>query len=258
MFKFLAKFGMIALTISLLIYSSIRTWDFLKDTLPAGSEALAVFGVLAFDVALIIWLSVFMFDAEGAGQRGIAAGMVVFQLVAILAGFGGDSLIRSADNGLISGLDDNTRRMILYATIVVIFANVAAATFYHLLSPSNRARMRQEGYREKIESKAHAVADKDVDMLAARLAVEMSTSTINQLEAQYRSMTNNQLPSAQQVINQPATTTHRAPSLVDSIKQKLDDALHPDPQPAAPMATMASDAPAPAQNGNGHGPAPLA
>ena len=65
------------------------------------------------------------------------------------------------------------------------------------------------------------------------------------------------------IIDQPSTVTHKkdapaAPSAMDSIKQRLDAALHPEPQPAAPMATMASDAPAPAQNGNGHGPAPLA
>src|SRR5512139_2118249 len=109
MFKFLAKFGVLALALALMVYSSIRTFDFLKDTLPAGSEALAVFGVLAFDAALIVWLGVFMFDAEGAGQRGIASGMVVFQLVAILVGFGGDSLVRSAENNLIGSLDEQTR-----------------------------------------------------------------------------------------------------------------------------------------------------
>lgn len=188
MFKFLAKFGVLALALALMVYSSIRTFDFLKDTLPAGSEALAVFGVLAFDAALIVWLGVFMFDAEGAGQRGIAAGMVVFQLVAILVGFGGDSLVRSAENNLIGSLDEQTRRLILYGTIIVIFMNVAAVTFYHLLSPGNRARMRAEGYKEKIENKAHEKADKDVDMLAAQLAQEMSGSTIRQLTAQYRSM----------------------------------------------------------------------
>lgn len=188
MFKFLAKFGVLALALALMVYSSIRTWDFLIGTLPKGSEALAVFGVLAFDAALIVWLGVFMFDAEGAGQRGISAGMVVIQLVAILVGFGGDSLVRSAENGLIGGLDEQTRRLILYGTIIVIFVNVSAVTFYHLLSPGNRARMRQEGYKEKIESKAHEKADKDVDMLAAQLAQEMSDSTIRQLTAQYRSM----------------------------------------------------------------------
>jgi hypothetical protein len=188
MFKFLSKLGVIGLSVALMVYSTIRTYDFLSDTLPRGSEALAIFGVLAFDAALIVWLVTFMFDAEGAGQRAIAAGMVVFQLVAILAGFGGDSLVRSADNGLIAALDENTRRMVLYSTIVVIFANIAAVTFYHLLSPSNRAHMRQEGYREKIESKAHEKADKDVDMLAAQLAQEMSGATLRQLTSQYRSM----------------------------------------------------------------------
>jgi len=69
---------------------------------------------------------------------------------------------------------------------------------------------------------------------------------------------------APQMIDQPAATTHpeaasaasAAPSKLGDIKQRLSEVLQP--QPAAPMATMASDAPAPAQNGNGHGPAPLA
>lgn len=231
MFKFLAKFGVLALALALMVYSSIRTWDFLKDTLPAGSETLAVFGVLAFDAALIIWLGVFMFDAEGAGQRGIAAGMVVFQLVAILVGFGGDSLVRSAENNLIGALDEQTRRIILYGTIIVIFANVAAVTFYHLLSPGNRARMRQEGYKEKIENKAHEKADKDVDMLAAQLAQEMSGSTIRQLTAQYRSMIVDQELKAKEQEDKNG--------VVDAVR----DLFKKNGQQAEDMQTMSADSP---------------
>lgn len=220
MFKFIAKLGVIGLMLALMVYSSIRTYDFLVGTLPVGSEALAIFGVMAFDAALIIWLLVFMFDAEGAGQRGIAAAMVVFQLVAILAGFGGDSLLRSAENGLIAALDLQTRQLILYLTIAVIFVNVAAVTFYHLLSPGNRARMRQEGYAEKIENKAHEKADLDVDMLAAQLAQDMSDSTIRQLTAKYQSMIVDQELKANQ--------QEEKNGIVQSVRDALKSTFKPD------------------------------
>ena len=247
---------------ALMIYSASRTVNLLQMTLPEGQKDMAYLALLAFDGALIAWTLVFMFGAEGGFQRAIAGIMIVVSLTGVIVGFGADQLLNATTGGLFDKtlLGNNFGMTATLITVGIIAANIAATVFFHVMSPENRRRMQEEGFKEQVESAAEAKSNEQIPHLAAALAISMTESRMARLNALYQNRIAAEystlgLPAAKQTINQPAATTHPAPSAMDSIKQRLDAALHPEPQPAAqPMATMASDAPAPAQSGNGHGP----
>ena len=248
------------LTLALFLTLFGRYGDFYAWLL-AGSA------LVLFEGGTILWGK--MIDPARGNQRGIAK-LSMWICVGLSITSSCLQIIMSTD---LWKPEFDTGLVALFTIAIALAVNVIGAILYEFFDPDRAeknmdldraARARNEMYKlsDKVAEKAFLKAGGLVEEVSGKISLALAEEMRIDVQTYLLSQTRNgeqsmQLPSnaAQQTINQPAATTHpeAAPSLVDSIKQRLGV----QPQPA-PMATMASDAPAPAQNGNGHGPAPLA
>ncbi len=191
--KKLASYLVLLVAGALMIYSGARTFDLLSQTLPKGQEVLAFLALLAFDDGLIAWLAVFMFGAHGGAQRAIAMLMILVSLVGIVIGFGGDTLLTASKNGMIADVNIGMTALIL--TTIIIAANIAAVTFYHIVSPENQRRMAEETARSEIEESALGSIKSQAQQLAKELAPTIASAWVADMRAHYLSQLS---PEAQQ------------------------------------------------------------
>jgi hypothetical protein len=181
--KKLASYLVLLVAGALLIYSGARTYHLLSQSLPKGQEVLAFLALLAFDGGLIAWLAVFMFGAQGAAQRAIAMLMICVSLIGIVLGFGGDTLMTAAANGLIQDASVGMSALIL--TTLIIGANICAVTFYHVLSPENQKRMAEENARGQIEDAALESIKSQAQQLSQELAPIVAAAWVADMRAHY-------------------------------------------------------------------------
>lgn len=169
----------------LMLYSMARTFHLLSATLPAGQEILAAVALLGFDLGLVAWLIVFLKGAEGGLQRSIAALMIVIDLIAVVAGFLGDTLLVSGQSGLLAALDASSRQTIVLVTAMAIAANIAAVVFYHMASPENLRRMAEESARDKIQNQSLQAISQQANLLAEQLAPIIAADWVRQMQAEF-------------------------------------------------------------------------
>ncbi|CAG0932824.1 hypothetical protein TFLX_02780 [Thermoflexales bacterium] len=181
--KKLASYLVLLVAGALMIYSGARTFDLLSQTLPKGQEVLAFLALLAFDGGLIAWLAVFMFGAQGGAQRAIAMLMIIVSLLGIVIGFGGDTLMVASRNGMIEDVNIGMTALIL--TTIIIAANIAAVTFYHVLSPENQKRMAEEAARSQIEDSALESIKSQAKQLSQELAPIVASAWVADMRAHY-------------------------------------------------------------------------
>lgn len=169
----------------LMLYSMARTFHLLSATLPPGQEILAAVALLGFDLGLVAWLVTFLKGAEGGLQRAISALMIVINLIAVVVGFLGDTLLVSGESGLLVALDQSSRQTIVMATALAIAANIAAVIFYHMASPDNMRRMTEEAARDKIQSQALAAISQQANLLAEELAPVIAADWVRSMRADF-------------------------------------------------------------------------
>jgi hypothetical protein len=134
MFKKLGQISATVLAGLLLIYSATRSLDFISLTLPHDKQILAWFGLAALDGGLIAWALGYLYGARG-WQRPIAFGMVVIDLIGVIAMFTLDTLYNSGTNGLTVTLTAQEIKWAVIGLSAVIGLNIAATVATHLMSP---------------------------------------------------------------------------------------------------------------------------
>ena len=180
----------LAIGLMLMIYSASRTLALLQLTLPAGQKEMAFLALAAFDGGLIAWVLTFMFGAEGAWQRGISLIMVVVSLIGVVVGFGADSILGAVHGGIVDAgqIGKEFGLAVVLATVAIIASNIAAVTFFHVLSPSNRRHMQEESFSDHIEAAAFQKSNEAIPMLAATLAQDLTASRMSRLNAKYQAL----------------------------------------------------------------------
>lgn len=233
---------------ALMLYSASRTMHLLAATLPPGQEILGVIALAAFDLGLVAWLIVFLKGAEGGLQRGIALLMVVIDLVGVVVGFLGDTLLTAGQTGLLAKLAEGDKQTIVMLTAGVIAANIAGAVFYHLCSPDNLRRMAEESAKDKIQSQALAAINQQANLLAEQLAPIIADDWVRQMQAEFMAALTDHTTEIKKL---PPAKVEVKPSRLEKIKARLAAPA------AAPMSTMASEGealeadPEPAKRGRG-------
>jgi hypothetical protein len=225
----------------LMLYSMARTFHLLSATLPPGQEALAVIALLGFDMGLVAWTVVFLRGAEGGIQRAIALIMVLIDLVGVIAGFLGDTLLTSGDQGLLAAMDMGSKQTIVLVTAFVIAANIAGTIFYHLASPDNMRHMAEESARDKIQTQSLQAISQQANLLAAELAPIIAADWVRNMTADFTaSLTGDKSDVKQLPQANPPQLESAKPSRLDAIKARLST-----PAAGPQFVTMASDSPAP-------------
>jgi hypothetical protein len=233
--KKLGSFLVLIVAAGLMIYSMSRTFHLLSATLPPGQEILAAIALLGFDLGLVAWLVTFLKSAEGAGQRAIAALMIIVNLIAVVIGFMGDTLLTAGQSGLLEAMDMGSRQTIVMITAAAIACNIAATIFYHMADPANLRRMTEESARDKITSQALAAISQQANLLAEELAPVIAADWVRSMRADFSAAL---VEPRDDVKRLPAAQ----PSRLDTIKARLSASTTP--AAVAPvMVEMASDSP---------------
>lgn len=184
MFKKLGQISATVLAGLLLVYSATRSLDFISLTLPPDKQILAWFGLAALDGGLIAWTLAYLHGAKG-WQRPIAFGMVIVDLLGVIAMFTLDTLYNAGTNGMTTSL---TQLEIYYAVLGlsgVIGLNIAATVASHLMSPEALKQQAEEEADDKIETATLEHITKNADALAAEVAPIVAADWISKKRVQH-------------------------------------------------------------------------
>ncbi|MBV6449716.1 MAG: hypothetical protein MHPDNHAH_00429 [Anaerolineales bacterium] len=184
MFKKLGQISATVLAGLLLVYSATRSLDFISLTLPPNKQILAWFALAALDGGLIAWTLGYLHGAKG-WQRPIAFGMVVVDLLGVIAMFTLDTLYNAGSNGMTVTL---TQEEIYYAVLAlsgVIGLNIAATVASHLMSPEALKQQAEEEADDKIETATLEQITKNADALAAEVAPIVAADWISKKRVQH-------------------------------------------------------------------------
>ena len=184
MFKKLGQISATILAGLLLIYSATRSLDFISLTLPADKQILAWFGLAALDGGLIAWTLTYLHGSKG-WQRPIAFGMVVIDLLGVIAMFTLDTLYNAGTNGKTGGLTENQIFWSVVGLSGVIGLNIAATVASHLMSPEALRAQAEEEADDKIETATLQQITKNADTLAAEVAPIVAADWVSKKRVQH-------------------------------------------------------------------------
>lgn len=171
----------------MLFFTASRTVSFIQATLPQESHFTGYFALAAFDVGIIAWAVVFQHVAKGSNQKAIALTMVIVSFLGLAAAFLADTWIESAKNRIAGKADENMVSAAIWVTSIIVLAHVAAGVAFHLFDPKLKKERDDEKWQAMVEDEARKIEQRDIKVLAAKLAPLLSQHTTNQLNARYMS-----------------------------------------------------------------------
>lgn len=174
-----------AISAALLIYAASRSLDFILATLPADQQIIGYLGLAATSGGMLAWLMVFLFKAEGTGQK-VTAGLMTF--VDMLGEFGlfsMDMLYQTGNKGLTAALTGEEIRMTVLALAGLIAVNILATVCFHLLDNENMRNMRETAVRDQLQNEALKHIEKHGEQLAHDLAPALANQWAREFESRF-------------------------------------------------------------------------
>lgn len=175
------------LALALLVYSAMRSLDFISLTLPPDNQVLAYFGLAALDGGLVIWLLNFLYGAKGGYQRGISLLMIIVDFAGAVIMFTMDTLYNTGQAGMTAVMTTGEMQTAVLALSIIIALNIGATVAHHILDPDNRQRMAEEDARDRIEDEALKKISDSVPALAAALSEDLASDVLADIRSQYTS-----------------------------------------------------------------------
>lgn len=216
-------------------YTSLKTIDLLKFTMPPDQEAFAWFGWACFEIGLAAWIY-----WHGAGsrrdQRTISGIMIVVDLISVVVAFVADTILTQARRGGVSIDQSVLTWAIIIAVCVIATANLCAVVATKLYDPETQKRIRQEEYQEALEEAQeqaeHAIElerlkyiQKNAAAIAPQIGYQQGMDWTQQQYQRYAlpGMTSQQ-PPALPPVPQPAQFAQQASMPVVPVSPPLTDA----------------------------------
>jgi hypothetical protein len=210
---------------ALLIYAASRSLDFINATLPQDQQIIGYLGLAATSGGMISWLMLFMYKAEGIGQKVTAGIMTVLDMLGEFALFTMDTLYQAGESGMTAQLAADEIRMVVLGLSGLIAVNILATILFHLLEPENIKRMRESFVRDQLEAQALKQIEKRGDEIAGRLAPQIAQQWADDFEARFADMkalglgAANRSP-AQPGASQPSAAQTPEPAQAAPIKER--------------------------------------
>lgn len=173
---------------ALLIYAASRSLDFITATLSPDQRIIGYLGLAATSGGMIAWLLLFLYGAEGIGQRVASGIMTVLCMLGEFGLFTMDTLYRSGESGMTAKLTADEIKLVVLALSVLIAVNILATVLYHLMNPENMKRMRESSVRDQLEAKTLAEIERRGDDLASKLAPQIAKEWADQFENRFADM----------------------------------------------------------------------
>lgn len=239
-----------AISGALLIYAATRSLDFITATLPADQQIIGYLGLAATSGGMIAWLMIFMFKAEGIGQKVTAGIMTALDMLGEFGLFTMDTLYQSGKSGMTLELTADEIRLVVLSLSALIAINIFATILFHLLDSENMRRMRESFVRDQLEQNALKEIEKRGEEIARTLAPTLAKQWADDFEKKFSDLKSLGLGTLTEAT--PPTTSHPAPAQAQikplaipaPITQEAEAAeLHPVPLPVGFSG-----------NGNGHKP----
>lgn len=236
--KGISKVLFYAISLALLVYAAARSLEFVTATLPADQQIVGYLALAATSGGAVAWLLVFMYSAQGTGQKVISGLMTGIDLLGEFALFTFETLRSSGQAGMIEALAPEEVQMVILGLSALIAVNILATFAYHIVDPEHARDMREAAVKDDLENKALTLIEKRGSELASDLAPKLAEQWTADFEKRFNNMNalglgrTNQPPAA----HPPAA---RAPvfSLLPA-KRKSDPAA---PAPLMPPQTEAAD-----------------
>lgn len=173
---------------ALLIYAASRSLDFISATLPPNQRVIGFLGLAATSGGMVAWLMIFMYKAEGVGQKVTAGIMTMLDMVGEFGLFTMDTLYQTGKAGMTNGLTADETRNVVLALSALIAVNILATILFHLIEPENLKRMRESSVRDQLEADALKEIEKRGDEIARRLAPQIAKQWADDFEKRFASM----------------------------------------------------------------------
>lgn len=187
--KWIARVLFYAVAVGLFVYAASRSLDFITATLPASQKAVGYLGLLATGGGAIAWLAVFLFYAQGTGQKGLSVLFVVIDLLGEFALFTFDTLYRSGESGMIANLSADEIRMIILGLSALIALNIGGTVAFHILDPETSKRMREESARDVLDDEVLKVIETRAPQIAGQIAPQIAAQWEADFTERFGSMT---------------------------------------------------------------------
>lgn len=170
---------------ALLIYAASRTLNFITATLPPDQQIIGYLGLAATSGGMIAWLMVFLYKAEGMGQKITSAITVALDLLGEFILFTADTLYQSGRSGMTVALTGDEIRLVVLGLSALIALNILATVVFHLVEPTNLRRMRESFVKDQLEQNALAEIEKRGEELARRMAPALADSWAKDFEGRF-------------------------------------------------------------------------
>lgn len=170
---------------ALLIYAATRSLDFITATLPNNQQIIGYLGLAATGGGMIAWLMVFMYKAEGLGQKITAGIMTALDMLGEFGLFTMDTLYQSGKSGMMAQLTADEIRLVVLALSALIAINIFATIFFHLAESENMRRMREGFVRDHLEQNALKEIEKRGEEIARDLAPALAKQWAEDFEKRF-------------------------------------------------------------------------
>lgn len=231
--KGIAKVLFYVISGALLIYAASRSLDFIVSTLPGQDQFIGFLGLAATSGGMVSWLLVFLYSADGLGQKITAALMVAIDLLGEIALFTFDTLYRSGKNGLTAELAPDEIRLVVLMLSALIALNILATVVFHLVEPENMRRMRESFVRDHLENEALKQIEKHGEEIAHSLAPALAQQWRDDFEARFSDLRSLGLGTVNQ-LDEPRSAPKKQPRF--SLFPTSTTAPAPEAVPTVPLA----------------------
>lgn len=204
-FGFASKILFFVLIGVLLVLNASYTMSFVSKLFP--DDWIKVWGsLILFDLGAIVWFLVFLTWAEGAGQRGTALLMGIFDLLGSLVLAGAEVFSASeqflSDRAMVAWL----RETATYVLFVWLGVNIAATWLYHVVDPKQKQDMAARNIQDEMTARALEMVQGKVNQMAPELADEISERMFTNILAQ---LSISKLPPGRQIIDAKPSSNGR-------------------------------------------------
>lgn len=176
------------ISVALLLYAGSRSLAFIQMTLPPDQQITGFLALGATSGGAIMWLLVFMFYAQGLGQKITSATMIAIDLLGEFALFAIDTMLESGKSGLTGQLTEGDITMVVVGLSGLIFANIVAGFAFHLTDPEHAKDMKESFVFDKLRDDSMKLIEKRGEELSAQIAPKLAEQWAADFEARFSNM----------------------------------------------------------------------
>jgi len=168
--KWIGKLLFVVMAGALIAYAASRTLDFISNTLGQDDQMIGYLALFATTGGALAWLAVFLWDSDGVAQKGIALVMICLDVAGEIALFTIDTLMKSANNGMVATLAPEDVRMTVLGMSALIGANIIATFAFHIFEPGNLERIEEHFADWKIKQAIQQAKADTAQSIAGEIA----------------------------------------------------------------------------------------